>query len=503
MAHSKKRFAINVMMNWAATAVNFVVPFFLTPFVVRHLGAASYGIWILAVSTASYLALLDLGLRSAIIRFVSKAEAQADLAEAKRAIAAALWIRLWISMCVALISIGLAYLTPRFFKIPQDLDRAAQITVLMCALGVAITLTSGVFGAVLAALNRFDILSGITMTQTIFRAGGVLLLLCSGHGLISLAYLEVSVVLIIGILTIGIAVKIFPAARVHLRRPEISIVRNLWSYSFITFVFMMAVQVIVNTDSLVIGACITVAMVTYFTIGSSLTSYAQQIAQAVSATFVPLASGLEASGRFEDLQRMLIRGTQAMLGLSLPIAAALYFRGGTFIALWIGAQYSHISETVLRILTISLFFSMADATGGAIMMAIGKHGPVAKWAVFEAVLNFGLSIVLAKTIGIYGVAWGTSISMAIIHLCFWPRYVHKVLGVSPGRYLAEGWGKVTLCTIPFGAVCAWTEHFWQAHNLVVFFAQILVVLPVYGISILAMFHREVHGALRRRQAALV
>ena len=501
MIHSKKRFAINVMMNWAATAVNFVVPFFLTPFVIHHLGAPSYGIWILAVSMASYLGLLDLGLRSAIVRFVSKAEAQADLGEAKRSIGAALWIRLWASAGVALASSGLAYLAPHLFKVPPGLGRAAQITVLMCGLSVAITLASGVFNAVLTAINRFDLLSGTTITRTVFRAGGVLLLLHAGYGLISLAYWEVIVNLAIGILILGITIKIFPPARVRIRRPETRIVRMLWSYSFITFVWMMAVQVIINTDSLVIGACISVEMVAYFTIGSSLVAYAQQVAQAVSSTFVPMASGLEASGRLEDLQRMLIRGTQAMLGLSLPIAAALYFRGGTFIALWVGSQYSRISETVLKILTISLFFAMANATGGAIMLAIGKHGPVAKWTVFEALLNLGISIILAKTIGVNGVAWGTSLSMAATHLCFWPRYVRKVLGISPARYIAEGWGKITLCCIPFAVVCAWTDHLWLARNLIDFFSQILVVLPIYGICLLVAFQREVREILRSRQAS--
>ena len=44
------------------------------------------------------------------------------------------------------------------------------MTVLACALGVAVSLVSGVFGAVLAAMNRFDRLSQITMGQTVLRA---------------------------------------------------------------------------------------------------------------------------------------------------------------------------------------------------------------------------------------------------------------------------------------------------------------------------------------------
>src|SRR5438445_81374 len=92
-----KRFALNVIMNWIAMAVGMVVPFFLTPFVIRSLGVAAYGVWILAVSTVSYLNILDLGLRSAIIRFVSKAEAQGKPEDATASIGAALWVRILIS----------------------------------------------------------------------------------------------------------------------------------------------------------------------------------------------------------------------------------------------------------------------------------------------------------------------------------------------------------------------------------------------------------------------
>src|SRR5690348_9049504 len=131
---SKKRFAINVVMNWIAMAVGMVVPFFLTPFVIRSLGVTAYGIWILAVSTVSYLNLLDMGLRSAVIRFVSKAEAQKKLEDATAAIGAALWVRVLISGGVAVLSVALALLFPHLFKIPANMERAAEITVLMCAL---------------------------------------------------------------------------------------------------------------------------------------------------------------------------------------------------------------------------------------------------------------------------------------------------------------------------------------------------------------------------------
>ena len=73
-------------------------------------------IWILAVSTVSYLNLLDLGLRSAVIRFVSKAQAQNNLDEARNVVSATLWIRSLLAAGVAVLSNALAFTFPHFFR---------------------------------------------------------------------------------------------------------------------------------------------------------------------------------------------------------------------------------------------------------------------------------------------------------------------------------------------------------------------------------------------------
>jgi O-antigen/teichoic acid export membrane protein len=496
-----KRFAVNVMMNWVAMVISMVVPFFLAPFVIRHLGNTTYGIWILAVSTVSYLGVLDMGLRSAVIRFVSKAEALGQPEDATKVIGAALWVRVLIAIAVAALSIILALVFPHLFKIPLDMQRAAQVTVLLCAMSVAITLVSGVFGAVLAATHRFDVLSSISAVQTMARAGGVILILTSGHGLVTLACWEVVVALIGGLTTIGIALKLFPPCRVRIARPDIGILKVIWSYSFTTFIFIIAIQVIINTDNLVVGAFLSVGMVAFYSIGGSLMSYSTQVVTSVSTTFTPMASNMEASGQLEGLQRLLLRGTQGTLAILLPISLALVLRGKTFIGLWMGPQYSEISGTVLQILIISQFFGIADGTAASIMMAIDKHKPLARWAIVEAALNLSLSIILIKTIGIYGVAWGTSIATIFVHLIFWPRYVRKILGVPVKRFLWEGWTKITLCSIPYAAVCAVTDRYWHAANLAAFFAQILVTLPIYAMCVLAVFRNETKNLFLKWQTS--
>jgi O-antigen/teichoic acid export membrane protein len=498
---SKKRFAINVVMNWVATATGMVVPFFVAPFVVRHLGQVAYGVWILAVSTVAYLNLLDLGLRSAIVRFVSKNTTTGEIAETKRVIEAAFWFRLLIAALIAILSLLLTAAFPHLFKIPPNLQRDGQITVLLCALGVAIGLVSGVFGAVLSGINRFDLLSSTVVAQTIARASGQILILHYGHGLVALAWWELIVGISTALLTCGAALKIYPPCRIRLSRPDMATLKMIWSYSFKTFIIIIAVQIVFYTDNVVVGAFLSVGAVTVYSIAGSLALYSGQVSSAMGSTFIPMASAMDAAGKTKSLQQLLLRGSQAALGLMLPIGITLLLRGKTFIGLWMGPQYSQPSGTVLQILLISQFFTIANSTGGQIAYGTGKHKSVATWAAIEAVLNLTLSIILIKTVGLYGVAWGTSISMVISHLIFWPRYVRREIGVPIRTYVWEGWIKITLCALPFAVACVLVDRYLHVKSLIGFFTQVLFTLPVYALGVLSIFHKPVLGAFRNWQAS--
>ena len=66
-------------------------------FILHRLGDVAYGVWVLTVSVVGYLSLLDLGMQSSILRFVSQGHAKQDHQGASEATSAALWVRLQIS----------------------------------------------------------------------------------------------------------------------------------------------------------------------------------------------------------------------------------------------------------------------------------------------------------------------------------------------------------------------------------------------------------------------
>ena len=71
----KTRTLTNVLSSGGGLVVNIAVGFFLSPFVLHHLGDDAFGLWILIFSLTGYYGIFDFGIRSSLIRYVSKFQA--------------------------------------------------------------------------------------------------------------------------------------------------------------------------------------------------------------------------------------------------------------------------------------------------------------------------------------------------------------------------------------------------------------------------------------------
>jgi O-antigen/teichoic acid export membrane protein len=478
-------------MNWASLVFTVLVSLFRSPFVVHHLGNEAYGAWVLIGAAVSYMSLLDLGLRSSVIRYASKGHAQGDHAESSEAVSAALFIRLWICAVIVVAGFVLALVFAHVFHIPSQLQTAARFAIFAIALRMAISLACGVFGGVVVALNRFDIDATIEILQSALETAAFIWLLSIGHGILSLAVSSLLVGTGAGVARVACALRLYPQLKISFHRPPSVTLHKLWRYSFWVFLVNIAVQLVYYTDNLVVGAFVATAAVTFYAIGGSLINYARQIVSSMTTTFTPLASTLEAEGKIDQMRRLLIHGTRAALILALPIYVALFIRGRTFLGLWMGAQYAYQSGRVMQILLISSIFASASTTSGGIAYGMEKHRAVGIWAIFEGVANLLLSVFLAKKIGIFGVAWGTTLPSLVVHLIFWPPYICKLVDMPVSRYIYQSWVRPAFAVVPFGFACYLAERYWPARHLWQFIAQIVILGPIFALMLPLLFRREV------------
>jgi len=498
-----RRIARGAAWRWFELLLTSALGFFVSPYVVHHLGSITYGVWVLVGSVVSYMALLDLGIRGAVVRFVSADQPLGLHDEASKAVSAALWFRIWLGGVVLVAAGVISSIATRIFHIPPELYTATRIVILLTGTNLALSLTYSVFSGVLNALHRFDLLSIAAIGQSFLNAAGTVILLGRGYSIVAIALWQLGVGFVNGAFLCRAAFKVYPELRLIFRIPGRDLIQKFGSYSLFLFVTAIASQVIYYSDNVVIGAFLPMTAVTFYALGFAPTQYLNRIISSLSVTFLPAASNLAAQGETEQLRRLLIQGTRAVMAVALPIEIGLFFRGKTFISLWMGPQYGEPSGRILQVLVLSWFFIAGNSCAGNIVYGLSKHKAFAIGSIFEAVANLSLSIFLVRRWGVIGVAWGTTLAGLTTNGFIWPRYVAKLLDVPLRRYLLQSWARPIIAAVPFGVACALAERWWPANHLATFFLQMAALLPIAIAGFALAFWREFSTLIRTRSWRLV
>src|SRR5438270_13006692 len=98
----------SILSNWFGLVVLAASTALLTPIMVHHLGAIDYGVWVLAGSALDYYGLLDLGMRSAMFRYVSLFRGGALREEVDRTFSSALSLVTGTAGVISMLSAAVA-----------------------------------------------------------------------------------------------------------------------------------------------------------------------------------------------------------------------------------------------------------------------------------------------------------------------------------------------------------------------------------------------------------
>ena len=471
------RIVKNVFSSWGGYAVTFVINFFLSPYVVHHLGNTGYGTWTLITSLTGYLGLLDFGVRGAVTRYIVKFHTIEDNESASQVASSGMLIFAATGISAITIAIGLSVFAVGRFRIPSDYRSAAQIVLILAGVNVAASLIGGVFGGIVAALQRFDLLNGTDVFVAAGRAMVIVGALHQGKGLITLACIQLGFTVVRGAINWLISRRLYPSLHISFSKADSPHARMIFAFSVYMFLIQVSGDLIFYADTVVIGAFLPVALITLFAIGGNLVEYTRVILTGISFPLGPLASQLEAKGDITALRETLLTSARLGTAVILPILVTFMIRGGTFIGLWMGTQYSEVSGHILRILALLMFFIAGTHMAGSVTLGIGKHKPLVLVRGLEGLCNLGLSILWVRTMGTAGVAWGTTVP-GIAFCCFWPWYMQKILDVSPWKFIVNCWLRPWLCLTPFALATYAVERWWLTPRMLLFFLQIAVILPV-------------------------
>jgi O-antigen/teichoic acid export membrane protein len=482
MKFDKNQILKNVGSSWFALGVNVVVGVFLSPYILHRLGDTAFGLWILIFSATGYYGLFDLGIRSSIIRYVAKYSATDDQEELDRLANTALFTYCGIGLLTMAITLVASHYVNSIFHIPDDFVGTARWLLLMVGTAVSLGFPLGMFGGILEGLQRFYLLNVTSTSSSLLRALLIVVALQHGRGLLTVAFITVTLPLLAGLVN---AAAVFPLVRLRLgaRYVNWSSLRRIASYSGTTFLIIVAQRLRFKSDAVIIGAFVSAAAITYFTIGSRLVDYASEMVSSLAQIFVPMSTQSHAKGDIEGLKKILLVGNRACAFIVFPITAVLTILGKSVIEAWVGPKYVAASYPILLVLLYPTTLMLAQSASGRTLWGMAKHGAWAWVVLAEGVSNLILSVILVRPYGIMGDAVGTAIPLVCSQIFFLPVYVCRLLQIKIKTYLYGAYMVPLALCIPLVTVLMLMQRWFVPHGLRELLVQLAIAGSVYGIGI--------------------
>lgn len=422
----------------------------MMPYLVGQLGASTYGIWIsLSALTSAYF-LLDLGLTTAVMRFVAEALGRSDEPQANRIVNTALAIYCLLGLIVFAISALAAFAAPWWIADRAVAD-STRHTVLVLGLNMAIAFPARSVAGILQAQLRHDLIALAGLGGLILQVLMTVAAVNAGWGLVGMAY----AILIAGLLQNAAIITLsklhfrpLSLARAHIDR---KIVPALFGYSSWSLAIQIGEQFRSRSDPFVVGWLISAAAVTHYTVGAQLAEYYLFILLQATNFVIPLLARFVGRKDEESLRRATLLLMRLHVALGLFAAAGIIAFGRPFISLWMGEEFVSAYAVLVVLVTgaaVQFFTTPLDS----VMYATAKHKLLAGLVGFEGVSKIVLGLWLGSQFGLIGVAIGTAVPQLLARLVWLPRAAARAMSVKTGYYL-RGLSRVALVSVAVALAC--------------------------------------------------
>lgn len=396
----------------ANTVCRGLFAFLLTPVIIAALGNRWYGFWVMVLAFLGSYELLDLGISVAVSRYVSRAMGAGNKQEINRIVNTSFAIFLVFGGVIALLTVASAAASPLFLDDPAEI-RLFRRALLLLGLGMALNFPLKIFRGVLVAHLRYDVLNVVSVLRIVISSALIYGLLHAGHGLLSMALVTVCCGLAEGVAVAVFAKRVWPSLALGVAGLEWGVARKLFGYGGKAFVAQLADLLRFRVDTLVIAFVLNLNLVTVYDIGQKLSNLARELVGSMLNVMIPVFSQYEGRRDFESIREKFVILTRFGTVFACFAGGSLVIYGKALIQRWVGGGYVE-SYYILVILCVPTILEMTQNSSVQVLYGISKHHYYAAINVAEGVLNLVLSLVLANYYGIYGVALGTAIEMAIV-----------------------------------------------------------------------------------------
>jgi O-antigen/teichoic acid export membrane protein len=479
----------NIGSNWSLIAITVAASYVTTPFIIRVLGAEGYGTWTLITAMTGHMALLALGVPMACVRYLAQHVAEGDEHKINETIGtcAGLYLMLGAAAVAVGAALGMTFLV---YDIPVDIRREASLAFVTMVIYVALSFIGFLPEGILFAHHDFVRRNLIRIIGVLVRAALTIGLLAMQPSLLLLAAIQLTGLLLDFTASCLLIRHRYPRLRISLSDFNRTALRRIVSFSLYVLLLGAGTRLSFETDALVIGALLGVAVIPAYTVANSLIVYLIDFVVGIAAVVSPMATMLVSSGRSAELKELFLKWSKAALSLTIAAGAFLMVLGPRFIGWWIGPEYEASSGPVLQILMASSFvFLPARGVAWPILTGLGEVRLPAFAFLAAGLLNVGLSLLLARPYGLVGVAVGTAVPNMLFALAL-IALACRVLNLTLVEYARYVIPRAALGALPVVALLVWFKVGWQVHGFAGLAAAGSTMVLVFGAIWIFFVYRD-------------
>ena len=384
---------------------------FATPFVIRLLGAESYGVYILICLIPTYFSFTDFGMSIGSTKFGSEAYARGAREDEGKVVRTAALIAFLTSLPFAVGSFLLSYTIVTWVNIPEQLHSEASIALKIALITFVLNILCNIFNTPQLSRLRMDL---NTFVNAGFRLFGIILVpivLYLGGGIIG----AVSSLMIASFLTlIG---HLFVSGRLLNELFQFSIDRNiikpLLKFGSSLVIAGIAAILLVNLEKIVLARVASVEALAYYSVAFTFSSMATMFSSAMIQSLLPAFSQLLTSEKKAELNKLFSRSLRINIIGLLPIIAFLFVIAKPFFTVWAGEDFGRESSAPFYILLFGLFFNIIAYIPHSVLMASGRSDVFAKIYWIELFPYIFIIAILTYRFGAVGAALAWSLRVIL------------------------------------------------------------------------------------------
>ena len=383
----------------------------LTPFILRHVTNAEYGLYVVSLDIIAWVGLVQFGTASVlgpkIAAFLGKPEAYRD--QINQMASTAFFMQILYAFAGMLLFFLVSTYLLDMASLVLKSGRQFSIILGLCAF---CAILNQVFSAMIIATKRLYLDSLIQIMATALNAILVVVFI-DRLGLMALAYvLLISNVLVL-VRSYLLVKRLFPGLVLSLKLFERRDLNFLFGNGIYLAIGGFSMLLITRFDNFIIGKMISLEVVTYFYITGKLFYLLNQILSRLINNFRPYISQYNGAGQFKHIADFYLASNRLLL-VACPLLAVLVVTSNkAFVSLWISERY-YLGLPITMLLGINFIVQLIVLPPRAILAStlyqVKAHSAL---KVVEAVCKVGLALLLMRWWGVSGLVVATIVSTFI------------------------------------------------------------------------------------------